>query len=235
MDLRPFAHGVAGALGPALRAFFLTGAAMSLLALVLAASSYAIAADGSVLRGALAAGVAVAVSAVLGFTLAWKRALGAGVLHLVRARRLGATLVTAVFERVLGVSDQGEAGARGGRLAQAVERVPLNDAAKRLRLAVIHGVGAAPQGGGVRGYLRRKIEARLLGYVERLTLSRFRNEAHQEGGIDLIKVRDEVARAADDLVAEQIEGTLLRLTLLLAGAAALASLGVAAGIQYLPV
>ncbi|AUX22065.1 hypothetical protein SOCEGT47_025660 [Sorangium cellulosum] len=235
MDLRPFAHGVAGALGPALRSFFLTAAAMSLLALVLAASSYAVAADGSALRGALAAVVAVAVSAVLGFTLAWKRALGTGVLQVVRARRLGGMLVSAVFDRVLGVTGQAEAGARGGRLAQAVERVPLNDAAKRLRLAVIHRVQAAPQGGGARGYLRRRIEARLLGYVERLTLSRFRDEANQKGGIDLIKVRDEVAQAVDDLVADQIEGALLKMTLLLAGAAALASLGAAAGIQHLPV
>ncbi len=95
---------------------------------------------------------------MIGFTLSWKRALGTGILQIVRAKRLGGTLVTAVFERLLGVSEQAEAGARGGRMAQAVERVPLNEAVKRLRLAVIHRVQAAPTGGGVRGFLRRRIE-----------------------------------------------------------------------------
>ncbi|WP_437818765.1 hypothetical protein [Sorangium sp. So ce1078] len=234
MDLRPFMQGVAAALGPAIRSFFLTAAAMSLLAVVLAASSYAIAADGSALRGALAAVAALGLCAVVGFTLSWKRALGAGVLQVVRSRRLGGMLVTVVFERLLDVSEQAEAGARGGRMAQAVERVPINDAVKRLRLAVIHRVQAAPQGGGVRGFLRRKIEAQLLGIIETLTLSRFRDEANQKGGIDLLKVRDEVAQGVDDFVTDEIEGTLLVTTLLLVGAAALASLGAAAGIQYIP-
>ncbi|WP_437552739.1 hypothetical protein WME97_15745 [Sorangium sp. So ce367] len=234
MDLRPFVQGVAGALGPALRSFFLTAAAMSFLALVLAGSSYAIAADGSALRGGLAAVAALALSAVIGFTLSWKRALGTGILQIVRAKRLGGTLVTAVFERLLGVSEQAEAGARGGRMAQAVERVPLNEAVKRLRLAVIHRVQASPTGGGVRGFLRRRIEAQLLGTIETLTLARFRNEANQGGGIDLLKVRDELAQGVDGLVTDQIEGTLLKMTLLLVGAAVLASLGAAAGIQHIP-
>ncbi|KYF80636.1 hypothetical protein BE20_54455 [Sorangium cellulosum] len=234
MDLRPFMQGVAAALGPATRAFFLTAATMSLLAVVLAGSSYAIAADGSALRGALAAIVALALSAVVGFTLSWKRALGAGILQVVRSKRLGGMLVTAVFERLLGVSDQAEAGARGGRVAQAVEGVPINEAVKRLRLAVIHRVQAAPRGGGLRGLLRRKIEAQLLKTIEALTLARFRNEAHQKGGIDLVKVRDELAQGVDDLVTDEIEGTLLVTTLLLVGAAAAASLGAAAGIQHIP-
>ncbi|WP_437878252.1 hypothetical protein [Sorangium sp. So ce513] len=234
MDLRPFMQGVASALGPALRSFFLTAAVMSLVALGLAGASYAIAADGSALRGALAAVVALALCTVIGFTLSWKRALGVGVLSVVRAKRLGGTLVAAVFERLLGVSEQAEAGARGGRVAQAVERVPLNDAVKRLRLAVIHRVQAAPQGGGLRGLLRRKIEAKLLGAIETMTLARFRDEANQKGGIDLIKVRDELAEGVDGFVADEIEGTLLKMTLLLVGAAALASLGAAAGIQYIP-
>ncbi|WP_437310442.1 hypothetical protein [Sorangium sp. So ce388] len=234
MDLRPFVQGVASALGPALRSFFLTAATMSLLAVGLAGASYAIAADGSALRGALAAVVALALCAVIGFTLSWKRALGTGILEVVRARRVGGMLVAAVFERLLGVSELAEAGARGGRVAQAVERVPLNDAVKRLRLAVIHRVQAAPRGGGLRGLLRRKIEARLLGTIETLTLARFRDEANQKGGIDLLKVRDELAQGVDGLVTDQIEGTLLKMTLLLVGAAALASLGAAAGIQHIP-
>ncbi|WP_437614905.1 hypothetical protein WMF20_16855 [Sorangium sp. So ce834] len=234
MDLRPFMQGVAAALGPAIRAFFLTAATMSLLAVVLAGSSYAIAADGSGPRGALAAIVALALSAVIGFTLSWKRALAAGILQVVRSKRLGGMLVTAVFERLLGVSDQAEVGARGGRVAQAVEGVPINEAVKRLRLAVIHRVQAAPQGGGLRGLLRRKIEAQLLKIIEALTLARFRNEAHQKGGVDLVKVRDELAQGVDDLVTGEIEGTLLVTTLLLVGATAAASLGAAAGIQYIP-
>lgn len=47
-------------------------------------------------------------------------------------------------------------------------------------------------------------------------------------------MRDELALGVDGLVTDQIEGTLLKMTLLLVGAAALASLGAAAGIQYIP-
>jgi hypothetical protein len=234
VDLRPFLEGTAEALRPALKAFFLTAVVMSLVALIVGAASYAIAADGVVLRGALAALVALALCTVLGFTLSWKRALGAGILQVVRTRRLAGGLVAAVFERLLGMGEQGAPGGRDGRLAQAVTRLPLNEAAKRLRFAVIHQVRAAPQGGGMRGFLRRKIEARLLGAIERLTLARFRDEMNATGGIDLVKVRDELASAADALIADQIEGALLKATLLLSATAVLVSVGAAFGIQRIP-
>lgn len=234
VDPRNLLQGAAEAIGPALKAFFLTAALMSLLALVLAGTSYAIAADGIFLRGALAALLALALCTIVGFTLSWKRALGVGVLQVVRTHRLGGMLVTTVFNRLLGVTDQGQAGARGGAIVQAVERVPLNEAVKRLRLAVIHQVQAAPQGGGLRGHLRRKIEAQLLRRIERLTLARFRDEANAKGGIDFVKVRDELATTTDDLIAEQIEGALLKVTLVLSLVASLVSIGAALGIQQLP-
>ena len=233
-DPRTYLQGAADVIGPALKAFFLTAILMSFFALVLAGAAYAVAADGVFLRGALAALAALALCTVIGFTLSWKRALGAGVLQIVRAHRLGGRLVTAVFDRLLGMNDQDQAGARGGAIAQYVERVPLNEAVKRLRFAVIHQVQAAPQGGGVRGFLRRKIEALLLRTIERLTLSRFRDEANAKGGIDLVKVRDELATSADDLIVDRIQGTLLKLTLLLSLAAGLVSIGAAFGIQRIP-
>lgn len=233
-DPRTYLQGAADVVGPALKAFFLTAFLMSFYALALAGAAYAIAAEGVFLRGALAALAALALCTFLGFTLSWKRALGAGVLQIVRGHRLGGRLVTAVFNRVLGVSEEGQAGARGGAIAQYVERVPLNEAAKRLRFAVIHQIQAAPQGGGVRGFLRRKIEALLLRTIERLTLARFRDEANANGGIDLVKVRDELATSADDLIVDQIKGALLKVTLLLSLAAGLVSIGAAFGIQRIP-
>lgn len=207
---------------------------MSLLALILAAAAYAIAAEGVVLRGALGALVALGVCTAAGIPLAWKRALAAGILQIVRAHRLAGTLVRALFQRLLGLDEEGEHGSRGARAAQAIEQLPLNEAASRLRLAVIHQVKASPQGGGLGGALRRAIDRTLLRLIEHLTLARFREEAHQQGGIDLLKVRDELATTADAFIADQIEGAALKTTILLVALATLATLAAACGIAQIP-
>lgn len=233
-DVRPLLSGLASAVGPALKSLFATAALMFLVAIVLAAASYGIAADGSILRGLLASLVALGVSGFAGFTLAWKRALGSGILAVAEKQRAGSLLVHVVFDRMLGLKDGSEVGERGGQIVQRVERLPVNEAASKLRLAIIHQVRATPQGGGIRGALRRAIEARLLSTLELITLARFRDEAAAQGSIDLLKVRDELAIAADTLIADKIRDAMLRITLILTAVAVLASLGAAYGIRHIP-
>jgi hypothetical protein len=234
-DPGPILRGIAEALTPALASLFKTAALMLLLAVLLAVGAYLIASDGSILRGLLAVLIAFAACAAFGIPLSWKRAIFAGVLATARRQRVGSYLVTSVFDRLLGVSSEGEAGARGGRVVQSIERVPLNQAASKLRMAVIHQVRAAPQGGGLSGFLKRKIEAVLLSYIETFTLARFRDDAAAHGGIDLIKVRDELATTADNLIAERIEEAMLKLTILLMAGAALVSIGAAFGVKQIPI
>jgi hypothetical protein len=233
-NVRQILDGITEALGPAIGSLFKTAAAMALLGVVLAVSTYFIGSNGSILRGSLAAVTSLAACGALGVPLSWKRATGRGALVTVKKRRVGSYLVAAIFDRLLELQGEGEAGARGGRVAQAIERVPLNQAASKLRLAVIHQLKATPSGGGVRGWLRRTIEARLLGYIEQITLARFRDEASAGGGIDLMKVRDEVGATADDLIVEKIEDALTKTTLLFVAAAVALSIGGALGIRQIP-
>lgn len=233
-DPRQILSAAADIAGPALGSFFKTALLMSALAVVLSIAGYFVAADGSALRGLLAVLAAVIACAVIGFTASWKQALAGGALAALRKYKLAAALLSVVFDRMLGVAEGSEAGARGGRIVQTIERIPLNDAVTKLRMAIIHRVKAAPMGGGLSGMLRRKVESILLGYIEKIALTRFRDEANREGGVDLIKVRNELAITIDELIIDRIGGAMLKTTLLLAAGAAALSIGAAFGIQHIP-
>lgn len=220
--------------GPALASFFKTAFGMSLLAIGLCIAGYFIAADGSMLRGLLAVLTAAVACAIIGFTASWKQALAGGALALLRRQKVAAMLLSVVFDKALGVSDESQAGMRGGQLVQRIERLPLNEAVSKLRMAIIHRIKAAPTGGGLSGMLRRKAEAVLLGYLEQIALTRFRDEANRQGGVDLLKVRNELSATIDDMIIDRIGSAMLKTTLLLAAGAAAISLGAAFGIKQIP-
>jgi hypothetical protein len=56
--------------------------------------------------------------------------------------------------------------------------------------------GDANQG----GWLRRRIQALLLQGVRKYTLARFREEDAQYGGVDLLKVKEELEQSVDDVL-----------------------------------
>jgi hypothetical protein len=60
--------------------------------------------------------------------------------------------------------------------------------------------------------------------VEAITLSRFRQDASQHGGVNLISVRDELAERIDDMAFEAVAGMATKVTVLGVGAVALLSL-----------
>lgn len=211
-------------LGPALRAFLRTTAGMLLLGLVLAGASFYWAAQGSVLRGALACALAFGLCAAIGFVLAGKRAVGRGLLHGVQRLGLGQRLLGTIFDRL-----------PGSKAARSVETLPLAQAEARLAEAV-HGLLAAQeQGGGLGGWLRRKLQARMLLGVQQLTLARFRQAGSEATGIDLVKVRGELAGSVDRLLGDKIHSAVQSATVLLVVLAVLLSLAGAYGIRQLPI
>jgi hypothetical protein len=203
------------AVRPALRAFVATAVIAAGLTLALAVVCYAIAARGEPLRGVLAALIAVALAIPAGTALAWRRALTAGVLRLVGQLGVAGRVVTALLDRV--------------GLERAAASIPLAEAERRLREAVAR---HAPGKEG--GRLRAAIERRLLGAVERVTLSRFRDQATGDGAVELDRVRDDLVARADALVAERIEGAFLGSTLLVAAGAAGLGLAAALVLRVLP-
>ncbi len=226
-DLGPFVGAVAELAGPALRTFLLTTFGMVALGVACAAASIGIAWPAGALRGMAAGAVAMAACCVIGVVLAIKRAVARAVLEGLRRRQLGASALGLIFERLLGVSEATAAGERGGALARTVERLPLADAEKKLRTVVAALLGEAASDDG---WLRRRIRANVLLRVEGLTLQRFRAEG--AGGVDLVKVRDELGARIDAALAARAESAMRMVTLVLVLLACAGSIGVAFALRH---
>jgi hypothetical protein len=173
------AEGVAAALG----AFLRTTVGMVTLGVALAAGCFWYA-------GIAAAGIAVALGAIIGLVLAGKRAVLGGLAAVARTQGLSGRVVRALFER-LGAVDS---------------PVPLADAETRLRAAVADWVGGT--GGGLRGRVQRALVRR----IETITLARFREAGDT---VSMARVGDELAARADALLLAQLAGAARRITMLL--------------------
>lgn len=155
-----------------------------------------------------------ALVAVTGL-LAVKNAVAEGVLQAVRRAGLGKALVGALFGK-LGVSPASAHGERGGLVGKALERVPLRDAAERLRGGVTSLIGERAGSSGVRAFLARALMKRALSFIEVWSLERFRQQSATHGGVDLERVRDELASVADEQLTRAVSSQLMRLNALIA-------------------
>jgi hypothetical protein len=204
VDIRsPVSH-LASLAGVALRSFVSTLLALTLAGVVLAGLSYYFLREHHRVYGAIAAAVALTESVTAGVVFGAKRAVVMAVAQGLGTLRLGQSLVRLVFERIPGVAGGKEFGPRGDRIARGLERLPLAQAEALLSGAVRSVTGDVQEG----GWLRQKIQARLLGAVRRYTLVRFREEGARHGGIDLLKMKAEVGRTVDDALVRKVRGGL---------------------------
>ncbi len=150
--------------------------------------------------GVLAAALALGESVTAGCVLGAKRAVMSAVAHGLGTLRLGRSFVRLIFERMAG----GAEGEASGRIARGLERLPFAQAEALLSRAVRNVMGDAEQG----GWLRRRIRTHLLEHVRKFTLARFREEGAQQGGIDLLKVKEELELTADDALVQKVRGGL---------------------------
>lgn len=157
----------------------------------------------SIAAGAVALTIIEAIA--LGVFLGSKRAIVAGVSHGLRQSRLVPSLVRVVFDRIMRLEADGEVGERGGRIVQGVERMPLAQADALLSRSVQGLTGDAQQS----GWLRRTLQSQLLKLIRKYTLARFRDEAAKHGGVDLIKVRNELESTADDVICRKLQAGVL--------------------------
>lgn len=123
---------------------------------------------------------------VVGGVVSLKRALLSMLERGAERARVGERAVTALFRHVLSVAP-----GQDGALAQAARRVPLAQAEELLRRAVQKVLSEEDSGGPI----ARRLHRLLMERVESLTLARFRAEG--QDGVDLVKVRDELAQQAD--------------------------------------
>lgn len=220
-------------LGELLTAFLRTTVGMVCLGTGLAVTAFVMAARVSPLHGLLAACIAVVACTVIGVIVATKRAVAASLIRGVGELHLGKQTTQWLFAQLLGVDDRAEIGARGGVVATTIERLPLAQAEQRLAQVVHRAVAPDPAATGVRVWLQRKLVARLLGAIAQVTVTRFRSAAAAAGGIDLIRVRDELAERMDDMIRERIAGATRKATILLVGAAVVLAIGGAFGVSQL--
>ncbi len=210
IDVRSIGGHVATLVWMALRSFAATVLVLTLSGVALASLSYYFLREHSWWYGALAVALAIVESVTVGVILGVKRAGLLAVAHGLGSLRLGASLVRLVFERILGVAEEGELGERGGHIARVAERLPLAQAEQRLAGAFQTVMGDTDQG----SWLGRKVQGRLLQAVKKCTLARFREEDARHGGVDILKVKDELERSVDDALARKVRGGLRLATVL---------------------
>jgi len=230
----PLLELLAPLLGQALRAFLRTTVGMICLGGVLAVASFVVAARVSPLHGLLAVVAALALCAVLGTILATKRAVGATLSRGIRELGVARKTTTWLFAQMLGVDERGVVGARGGVVATTLERLPLAQAEQRLADVVQRAVAPDPAATGLRAWLARKLQRRLLDVIQRVTAAEFRTAAAGEGGVDLVRVRDGLADRMDTLLHERVEGGTRSVTVLLIGAAVALSIAASVAISRIP-
>lgn len=199
----PLLKAAAGLALVAVRSFLGTLLAVGFAGVVLAAAS-AYLLRGWPVYAWVAAGVALAESLVAGSLLGGRRAVVMALVHGVRTHRVGRSAVRFLFERLLGVTTAG-----GGGLARAADRLPLAEAERRLAAVV---GGLIGEGGG--GWVRRRIQARLLAGVEKYTLSRFREQGAGEGGVDLARMQAVIEETVDDRLVGRLRAGLNLWTML---------------------
>lgn len=229
-DLGPAFAGLLELFGPiigaALKALLRTVFGMVLLGVCVTAGTIWIAADGSWVRGAIAAVFSLIALAIVTGMLAVKNAVGRGLLLGLEKLSLGKRVLTLIFNRI-GVTDDSAHADRAGTAGRLAETLPLREAEEKVTSAV-NGILAEGAGkGGVRGWLMSKLLNSLLTRVQALTLARFRSDANAASGIDLRMVRDELSGLIDAKLASTVASKLNLLNLLIAGVYVVLSLGVA--------
>ncbi len=155
------------------------------------------ASKGPILAATLA--IAVLMECILvGILLAGKRAVAMALVHAIRVHHLGQTTVRWLFQRLLGITVEQPIGQRGGMVARAVERVPLAQLEKRMNETIGDVLAGEAAGGDLKTWLRRRVQRRLLGMVQKYTMARFREADAQYGGVDLAAVQSELESSIDD-------------------------------------
>ena len=209
--------GIAKILGPtvgrALGVFVRTLVGMIFLGLVLVIASFLYAAGVSALHGLLAALATLAICAVGGVTLSVKRSVTGALSHAIDELDLGPKGVELLFAHLLDVGEDDPHGERGVAPARVAENLPLQAAEEKLEAAVRAALNAPQEGGGLGGYLRRKILASLLEKIQALTLAEFRSSHQEAGGVNLIVIRDRLGDGIDARLIAMTEAASRKITI----------------------
>jgi len=140
-----------------------------------------------------------------GILMGNKRAILSALAVGVGKAQLGSKVLALCFERLLQVSPDEEFGARGTRVAVALERLPLAQAEQRLA-KVIEQLAADPiSSSRLTRWFWRLLRRQMLWLVQTCTLAHFRQQNAAEGGVDLVKVQRELGPQIDNLLIRRLK------------------------------
>ena len=235
-DLGPAFAGLLELFGPiigaALKALLRTVFGMVLLGACVTVGTIWLAADGSWLRGVIAAGLSLIALAIVTGMLAVKNAVGRGLLLGLQKLSLGRRVLTVLFNRI-GVTDESEHADRAGTAGRLAEKLPLREAEQKLANAANGMLAEGAAQSGLRGWMMRKLLNTILVRVQALTLARFRSDTNAASGIDLRLVRDELSGLIDAKLAGTVASKLNLLNLVIAGVYVVFSITIAMVLPYL--
>ncbi|MEW6433975.1 MAG: hypothetical protein AB1730_20940 [Myxococcota bacterium] len=219
-------------IGAALKALLRTVVGMVLLGVVVTIATVAYVAQGSWVRGGIAAALVLVALAIVTGILAVKNAVMRGLLHGLQKLALGKRVLGVLFAK-LGVTEDSTQGERAGAIGRTLERVPLRDAETKLRGAVNAVLSERAEKTGVRAWMARKLIAAAVTRIEAITLARFRTQDAKAGGVDLLVVRDELSTTIDETLASTIASKLNALNLAVAGLSVVLAVLIALGLPRL--
>jgi hypothetical protein len=212
------------------RSFVGTLLLVGLLGIALAALTYYFLAEHSWQFRVGVTALMLVESVALGVPVGSKQAIVSAVAYGFTELRLGGKLVSALFER-MGVGEQVE-GKLGETIARGLEYVPLAQAETMLAASVQRVAGDTAQA----GWLKGKIQQKMLGAVKKYTLARFREENARHGSVELPKLRRELEATIDASVVKKVRaGLLLWNVAVLVGLPLLAAVQIAAVRWFIPV
>lgn len=187
--------------GVTLRAFAGTLFCLMLLGVIIASLSYYLLNQHHWFFAALAFALALVEAIIVGVLLGIKRATVMALTHAFGSLRLGQLLVRLIFENMLGIAETTNANQPAATPRHALEFLPLAHADELLSNAVRRLTGENKP----RGWVRRKINTQLLLLVKKYTLARFREEGARHGGINLLKMKQELEQNVDAMLIEKVQ------------------------------
>lgn len=177
-----------------------TMVAMAALALVLAVGGYLIADAG--LYSALTAIAIIVLAGAASLFVAVKRAVLTVVRNAIAKVRLGERAVTALFARLPTM------------VTGAAEGVPLAQAEAMVRTAVVQLLSERAQQTGLRAWLARKAQARVIDLVQRVTLAEFRAADQTSGGVNVAMVRERLMATVQETLLSRVNAILASMTVM---------------------
>ena len=144
---------------------------------------------------------------VLGAIIASRRSLLGTLMHGLKRQQLARSSVRMLFDRFAAVSAEESPGERGNVAIRAAERLPLAKAEELLQRILRGFAGALASRTDLPGRMGQRLQSHLFGRVGSVTLSKFRDHNKQHGGVDVLRVRDELENHIDTLLIGRLRWT----------------------------